>query len=101
MTPSSKVCRHQTSSQHIARTRDHPWKYVKNQHPPYVPPMPKAKSTSVPRTRKEAGIRSEQAHELAVLQRAVGEPYSGNGMRASQADREIARLKRLPSRAAR
>lgn len=63
--------------------------------------MPKAKPATVARSRKEPGISPKQAHELAALQRAVGEQYSGNGMRASRADREIARLKPLLSQSAR
>jgi hypothetical protein len=66
--------------------------------PSWALPSP-AKPASLPRARKEPGIRPEQAHELAVLQRAARESYSGKGMRASQATREIARLKQLLSQA--
>ena len=47
------------------------------------------------RTRsKPKGITNEQAKELARLQRAAGEPYSGSGMTEREARAEIQRLKR-------
>jgi hypothetical protein len=43
---------------------------------------------------KPKGITNEQAKELARLQRAAGEPYSGSGMTERAARAEIERLKR-------
>lgn len=43
---------------------------------------------------KPKGITNEQAKELARLQRAAGEPYSGSGMTEREARVEIQRLKR-------
>ena len=43
---------------------------------------------------KPKGITNDQAKELARLQRAAGEPYSGSEMTESQARAEIQRLKR-------
>jgi hypothetical protein len=40
------------------------------------------------------GITNEQAKELGRLQRAAGEPYTGNGMTAREARQDIQRLKR-------
>src|SRR5262249_17013412 len=67
-----------------------------NWRPPRTPPTLTPEPT--PRKRKEPGIRPEQARELAKLQRAAGVPWNGNGMRAAEAAREIARLRRLLAR---
>jgi hypothetical protein len=41
---------------------------------------------------KQPGITSQQAKRLGNLQRTMGERYTGNGMRRTQADIEIQRL---------
>jgi hypothetical protein len=51
----------------------------------------------------QRGITNKQAKLLAKLQRLAGEPYSGRGMTAAQADAAIKRLlnkKRGPARSA-
>jgi hypothetical protein len=45
-------------------------------------------------SRPGRGITNKQAKILAALQRKAGEPYTGNGMSARQAGREIGRLSR-------
>lgn len=45
-------------------------------------------------TSKPRGITNQQAKELARLQRAAGESYSGSGLTEDEARSEIARLKR-------
>src|SRR5690242_15686549 len=47
---------------------------------------------------KPRGISNEQAKELARLQRAAGEAYSGSGMTEARARAEIQRLKAEVSR---
>jgi hypothetical protein len=42
-----------------------------------------------PPTRRARGISNDQARELARLQRALGERYSGSGMTADEAERVI------------
>jgi hypothetical protein len=67
-------------------------------HPPDAPEMPRPTGRAKQDRRrklKEPGIRPEQAKELAALQRVAGVPWSGNGMRAREAEREIARLRQL------
>jgi hypothetical protein len=49
---------------------------------------------SAPRKSKAKGITNDQAKELAQLQKAAGERYSGSGMTESMAHAEIQRLKR-------
>lgn len=41
---------------------------------------------------KQRGITNEQARFLAKLQKRAGEPYSGRGMTAAEADAAIKRL---------
>lgn len=42
-------------------------------------------------TRKQPGITPAQAKYLASLQRELGEPYTGNGMRRAEASQAIDR----------
>jgi hypothetical protein len=49
---------------------------------------------SAPRKSKPKGITNDQAKELAQLQKAADERYSGSGMTESMAHAEIHRLKR-------
>ena len=42
-----------------------------------------------PPTRRAPGIANDQAREIARLQRALGDRYSGNGMTAAEAERAI------------
>ncbi len=49
---------------------------------------------SAPRKSKPKGITNVQAKELAQLQKAAGERYSGSGMTESMAHPEIQRLER-------
>ena len=52
-----------------------------------APAKPRSKPDTSSRTR---GISNNQAAELARLQRALGEPYTGRGMTASEAASAIA-----------
>lgn len=54
--------------------------------------LPGPRSVDQPSARRPRGMTNEQAKELARLQRAAGEPYSGNGMTEREARAEIQRL---------
>jgi hypothetical protein len=56
---------------------------------PAAPRPGNERSTSKPR-----GITNQQTKELARLQRAAGEPYTGNGMTLREARAEIQQLTR-------